>query len=93
VLAHAARYPGLLGVTANIGLIEACRAAGLLDANQAAILSVAHADLLQRALACTLDLRSRIAPRDRELEQLCASVHDVTTALGFAFAVPVIPTY
>jgi glutamate-ammonia-ligase adenylyltransferase len=92
VLAHAARYPALLGVTANAGLIEACRAAGLLDANQAAILSVAHADLLQRALACTLDLRSRIAPRDGELEQLCASVHDITMALGFAFGPPVSST-
>ncbi|KRE96551.1 glutamate-ammonia-ligase adenylyltransferase [Frateuria sp. Soil773] len=85
VLAHAAGSPELLGTTANAGLIEACRAAGLLDANQAAILAVAHADLLQRALACTLDLRSRIAPRDEALEQLCASVREVTGALGFAF--------
>jgi glutamate-ammonia-ligase adenylyltransferase len=85
VLAHAAAQPGLLGVTANAGLIEACRAAGLLDSNQSAILTVAHADLLQRALACTLDLRSRIAPRDAELAQLCASVREVTDALGFAF--------
>jgi glutamate-ammonia-ligase adenylyltransferase len=92
VLAHAARLPALLGVTANAALIEACRVAGLLDANQAAILNVAHADLLQRGLACTLDLRSRIAPRDAELEQLCASVQDVTTALGFTFGVPSNPT-
>jgi len=92
VLAHAARLPALLGVTANAALIEACRVAGLLDANQAAILNVAHADLLQRGLACTLDLRSRIAPRDGELEQLCASVQDVTTALGFTFGVPSNPT-
>jgi len=85
VLAHAAQRPELLDVTANAGLIEACRVAGLLDANQAAILGVAHADLLQRALACTLDLRSRIAPRDAELKQLCDSVREVTEALGFAF--------
>ncbi|MGH8159866.1 MAG: bifunctional [glutamate--ammonia ligase]-adenylyl-L-tyrosine phosphorylase/[glutamate--ammonia-ligase] adenylyltransferase [Rhodanobacter sp.] len=85
VLAHASQHPGLLGVTANAGVIEACRAAALLDANQAAILTVAHADLLQRSLACTLDLRSRIAPRDAELEQLCASVRGVTDALGFVF--------
>ena len=49
------------------------------------MLTVAHANLLQRALACTLDLRSRIAPRDEELEQLCAGVRVVTDALGFAF--------
>ncbi len=85
VLAHAAEQPGLLGVTANAALIEACRAAGLLDATQAAILAVAHADLLQRALACTLDLRSRVTPRDVELEQLCSAVRGVTDALGFAF--------
>ena len=85
VLAHAARCPELLGVTANAGLIEACRSAGLLDTVQAAILTVAHADLLQRALACTLDLRSRITPRDAALRQLCDSVCEVTEALGFAF--------
>jgi glutamate-ammonia-ligase adenylyltransferase len=85
-LAHAARHPGLLGVTANAGLIEACRSAGLLDDGQAAALATAHADLLQRALACTLDLRSRIAPRDASLEQLCDRVRAITEALGFRFA-------
>jgi [glutamine synthetase] adenylyltransferase / [glutamine synthetase]-adenylyl-L-tyrosine phosphorylase len=85
VLAHATQRPDLLGVTANAGLIEACRTAGWLDANQAAILTVAHADLLQRALACTLDLRPRVAPRDAELEQLCAGVREVTDTLGFVF--------
>lgn len=88
VLAHAARQPGLLGVTANAGLIEACHAAGLLDSDQAATLTLAHAELLRRALACTLDLRSRIAPRDAELEQLCARVRHVTDALGFTFGLP-----
>ncbi|OOG57120.1 bifunctional glutamine synthetase adenylyltransferase/deadenyltransferase [Rhodanobacter sp. B05] len=85
-LAHAARHPGLLGVTANAGLIEACRSAGLLDDRQAATLATAHADLLQRALACTLDLRSRIAPRDESLEQLCDQVRAITEALGLRFA-------
>jgi len=84
VLAHA-QAPGLLGVTANASVIGACREAGLLDANQAAVLGAAHAELLHRALGCTLDLRSRIAPRDDELETLCASVRQVTAALGFAF--------
>ena len=85
VLAYAAQQPALLGVTANAGLIEACRIAGLLDNHQAAVLAVAHADLLKRALACTLDLRSRVAPRDPDLAQLCGSVREVTGALGFAF--------
>ncbi|HEY8586895.1 MAG TPA: bifunctional [glutamate--ammonia ligase]-adenylyl-L-tyrosine phosphorylase/[glutamate--ammonia-ligase] adenylyltransferase [Rhodanobacter sp.] len=85
VLSHAVEQPELLGVTANAALIEACRRADLLDAGQAATLTAAHAELLQRALTCTMDLRSRIAPRDAELEQLCAGVRGVTDALGFAF--------
>jgi glutamate-ammonia-ligase adenylyltransferase len=85
VLAHVAQQPELLDVTANAMMIEACHAGGLLDANQAAILTVAHAELLRQALACTLDLRSRVAPRDAHLRELCASVRAVTDALGFAF--------
>jgi glutamate-ammonia-ligase adenylyltransferase len=85
VLAHAAKQPALLGVTANAGLIEACRAAALLDTSQALTLTEAHADLLKRALSCTLDLRSRIALRDEGLERLCACVNEITHALGFEF--------
>ncbi|MBM7129110.1 bifunctional [glutamate--ammonia ligase]-adenylyl-L-tyrosine phosphorylase/[glutamate--ammonia-ligase] adenylyltransferase [Dyella mobilis] len=85
VLAHAAKNPNLLSVTANAGLIESCRDAGLLDTAQANCFSVAHAELLRRALLCTLDLRSRIAPRDEELETLCGDVTVVTRALGFHF--------
>ena len=85
VLAHASHRPELLEVTANARLIEACLGAGVLDAGQAATLASAHAELLQRALACTLDLRSRVAPRDAALESLCVRVREVTTALGFAF--------
>jgi len=66
-------------------MIEACRAAGLLDANQAAILIVAHADLLQRSLTCTMDLRPRLAPRDADLQQVCAGVREVADMLGFKF--------
>ncbi|MDE2087221.1 MAG: bifunctional [glutamate--ammonia ligase]-adenylyl-L-tyrosine phosphorylase/[glutamate--ammonia-ligase] adenylyltransferase, partial [Xanthomonadaceae bacterium] len=86
VLAHAAGHPVLLGATSNTALLEACRVAGLLDANQVAMLSVAHDGLLRRALACTLDLRPRIAPRDAELEMLCGEVMALTQSLGFAFA-------
>ena len=85
VLANAAGQPSLLGGTVNAGLIEACRAAALIDATQALTLTEAHADLLQRALGCTLDLRSRIALRDEGLERLCERVSEVTAALGFEF--------
>ncbi|HET6430763.1 bifunctional [glutamate--ammonia ligase]-adenylyl-L-tyrosine phosphorylase/[glutamate--ammonia-ligase] adenylyltransferase [Dyella sp.] len=86
VLAHAAGHPGLLEVTRNAGLIDACATAGLLDPAQAQTLTAVHAELLQRALTCTLDLRSRLAPRDAELARLAASVREVDIALGFAFA-------
>ncbi len=85
VLANAAQRPGLLDSTVNAGLIEACRDAGLLDAGQAERLAGAHALLLHRALVCTLDLRSRIAERDAELDDCCVGVREVTAALGFAF--------
>ncbi|MFC3651800.1 bifunctional [glutamate--ammonia ligase]-adenylyl-L-tyrosine phosphorylase/[glutamate--ammonia-ligase] adenylyltransferase [Dyella humi] len=85
VLAHAAKSPNLLSTTANAGLIEVCRNAGLLDTAQANCFSRAHAELLRRALLCTLDLRSRISPRDAELEELCSEVTVVTHALGFDF--------
>jgi glutamate-ammonia-ligase adenylyltransferase len=85
VLAHAAQHPALLGVTSNVALLAACRAAGLLDAAQSAALAGAHATLLQRSLACTLDARPRIAPRDAAQEALCDEVAGVTRALGFAF--------
>jgi glutamate-ammonia-ligase adenylyltransferase len=58
----------------------------LLDDRQAAALAHAHAHLLQRALACTLDLRSRITPRDASLQHLCDGVREITHALGFGFA-------
>ncbi|GAB2581346.1 bifunctional [glutamate--ammonia ligase]-adenylyl-L-tyrosine phosphorylase/[glutamate--ammonia-ligase] adenylyltransferase [Dyella jejuensis] len=85
VLAHAANSPALLSMTVNAGLIEACRDAGLLDSAQATCFVRAHAELLRRALLCTLDLRSRIAPRDATLEALCGEVSVITHALGFAF--------
>jgi [glutamine synthetase] adenylyltransferase / [glutamine synthetase]-adenylyl-L-tyrosine phosphorylase len=85
VLAHAANAPNLLSTTSNAGLIEVCRDAGLLDTAQAQCFSRAHAELLGRALLCTLDLRSRISPRDAGLEELCGEVSVVTRALGFDF--------
>jgi glutamate-ammonia-ligase adenylyltransferase len=86
VLAHAAAHPQLLAQTANASLIEACRRVALLGDEQAATLARVHAELLKRALACTLDLRSRIAPREPALEAMCAEVRAVTDALGFGFA-------
>ncbi|RDS80132.1 bifunctional [glutamate--ammonia ligase]-adenylyl-L-tyrosine phosphorylase/[glutamate--ammonia-ligase] adenylyltransferase [Dyella monticola] len=85
VLAHASQSPNLLSTTANAGLIELCRDAGLLDVAQANCFTRAHAEFLRQALLCTLDLRSRIAPRDAQLDALCSEVRAVTHALGFDF--------
>jgi glutamate-ammonia-ligase adenylyltransferase len=88
VLAHAAQHPELLEVTANAALVEVCQRAGLLDDVQRELLGRAHAELLRRALACTLDQRPRINPRDAQLEGLAAEVAGVTAALGLAFDGP-----
>ncbi|MEW5299386.1 MAG: hypothetical protein WDW36_002406 [Sanguina aurantia] len=84
-LANASAFPALLDVTANADMIEACRAAGLLDGGQAAILAAAHSDFLYRSLTCTMDLRPRVAPWDPSLRQACAGVKHVATGLGFTF--------
>jgi glutamate-ammonia-ligase adenylyltransferase len=85
VLAHAATYPSVLDTPASSVLIDALREVGLLTQAQADTLHVAHADLLQAGLACTLDLRSRIATRTPSLEALCAGVEQVASELGFDF--------
>lgn len=85
VLAHAAEHPGILQTTANSVLIDEIRAAGLFTQAQADTLHVAHADLLQMGLTCTLDLRPRVAARTPQLEALCVAVDRVIGELGFDF--------
>ncbi len=83
VLAHATRYPTLLDTTSNTALIDACRDVGLLSVEQADILHLAHGDMLQLALTCTLDLRPRVVQRSPSLDAICMAVNEVTAALGF----------
>jgi len=83
VLAHAAAHPTILDTTASSALIDALRSVGLFTQVQADTLHVAHADLLQMGLACTLDLRSRIAQRTPALDAACAGVIQVASELGF----------
>jgi glutamate-ammonia-ligase adenylyltransferase len=85
VLAHAAGYPAILDTPASSHLIDVLREEGLLTQAQADTLHVAHADLLQAGLACTLDLRPRIATRTPSLDAVLAGVGAVATELGFAF--------
>ncbi|QWT19027.1 bifunctional [glutamate--ammonia ligase]-adenylyl-L-tyrosine phosphorylase/[glutamate--ammonia-ligase] adenylyltransferase [Bacillus sp. NP157] len=86
VLAHAAGHPAILATTASGVLIDELRVAGLFTQAQADTLHVAHADLLQMGLTCTLDLRPRVAARTAALDALCAAVERVTTELGFDFS-------
>ncbi|SFW73898.1 bifunctional [glutamate--ammonia ligase]-adenylyl-L-tyrosine phosphorylase/[glutamate--ammonia-ligase] adenylyltransferase [Luteibacter sp. UNCMF366Tsu5.1] len=86
VLAHASAHPAILDTPASSSLIDVLREVGLFTEAQADTLHVAHADLLQMGLACTLDLRSRIATRTEALDALCAGVQQVAVDLGFNFA-------
>lgn len=86
VLGHAATHPSVLDTHASSTLIDVLREAGLFTQAQADTLHLAHADLLQMGLACTLDLRPRIATRTPALDALCAGVEQVATELGFDFS-------
>jgi glutamate-ammonia-ligase adenylyltransferase len=86
VLMHAHEQPALLAQTNTAALIAAVAAAGVLDATRAQALAAAHADLLARALACTLDARPRLAPRDADLARHSAAVLAAASAAGLAFA-------
>jgi glutamate-ammonia-ligase adenylyltransferase len=85
VLMHAHAHPGLLADGNTVALINAAAAAGILDERQAHALAAAHADLLGRALACTLDARPRLVARDAVLAQHCAAVLAAAAAVGLAF--------
>ena len=85
VLAHASTHPAILDTPNSSSLIDVLREVGLFTQAQADTLHVAHADLLQMGLACTLDLRSRIATRTEALDALCAGVQQVAVDLGFHF--------
>ena len=86
VLLHACRHSELLAGGNSAELIACAGASGVLDPAQAQHLQQAHAALLQRSLACTLDARPRLAPRDAELERIVSAVLAVGAALGLTCA-------
>jgi glutamate-ammonia-ligase adenylyltransferase len=86
VLLHSARHPGLLAGSNSAQLIELAGTSGTLDAGQAQRLKQAHAAFLQRALACTLDARPRLAARDSDLMQHAQAVLEIAASIGLAFA-------
>jgi len=67
-------------------LIDLAGAGGVLEAAQAQTLKQAHAAFLQRALACTLDARPRLAARDEELALHARAVLEIAASIGLAFA-------
>ena len=85
VLLHAARHPDVMHCTDTPGLIGACEPADALSPQDARVLREAHARLLARALACTLDARSRVVPREEAWNALTAQVTQVARAAGFDF--------
>ena len=86
VLLHSARHPQLLASSSSPDLIDLAGANGMLDAAQTQELKQAHAALLQRALACTLDARPRLAARDEALALHARAVLEIAASLGLAFA-------
>lgn len=85
VLTHAHRKPRLLASGNTATLIALARQAQLLDANQARALADAHAVFLNRALACTLDARSRLVPRDAQIAAHVHAVVQTAAAIGLNF--------
>jgi glutamate-ammonia-ligase adenylyltransferase len=88
VLTLAADAPGLLGPTRTPELIAALGHAGWLAPDEVEALGEAHADLLARSLACTLDARPRLAPPDARLERARDAILRAAARLGLATTRP-----
>ena len=85
VLLKARTHAQLLSDGNSAGLIAVAERAALLSPEQARVLAQAHAALLKGSLACTLDARSRLVPRDAETAAHSADVLRVARALGLDF--------
>jgi glutamate-ammonia-ligase adenylyltransferase len=82
VLQHAAQFPALLATGNTPALIVAAERAGIVAPEDARRLAEAHAALLARSIACTLDGRPRIVARDDEVERQVEAVREAARALG-----------
>ena len=69
----------------SVLLVLADSGDGALDAAAAATLRAAHHALAARGLACTLDERPRVAPRDAVLSAHAAAVLRVAADCGYHF--------
>lgn len=86
VLALAAQHPELLADTGSQALIDALGQAGWFAADSVPALHQAHATLLDRGLACTLDRRARIAVRTPDIEQAGQVIAAAGDQVGVVFA-------
>ena len=85
VLLHAHAHPELAVRGDTPRLLAACAEAGLLAADDADGLAIAHEELLSRALSATLAGQHRVVPRDLVLDARCKKVLDVARRAGFDF--------
>ena len=84
VLADAGAHAVLRGSGNSAELIALLAGCGALGAGDAQVLAQAHADLLDRAIRCTLDARPRIVPRDDGVAQAAAMVLGVAADAGLS---------
>lgn len=85
VLAHAAQCPALVHGNNAPAWLAGCRESGLLTAASTEQLGTAHAQLLDMALACTLDARPRVVARSPATDAACACIGQAAHAAGFDF--------
>lgn len=85
VLACSAQHASWLGPRSTPALLEAIAAEGGFDADQAQALSAAHAVLLERGLACTLDRRPRRVPVDDAIARAREAITAAARQHGLEF--------
>jgi glutamate-ammonia-ligase adenylyltransferase len=85
VLLHAHAHPELALHGDTPRLLTASAKAGVLAADEADGLAIAHEELLSRALSATLAGQHRVVPRDLVLDARCKKVLDVARRAGFGF--------
>jgi glutamate-ammonia-ligase adenylyltransferase len=88
VLTSASTHPMLADRGDTEGALTACVQAGVLPADDAAVLRDAHVGLLAMALSETLSGRRRVVPRDLVTEARSRTVLAVARRAGFDFGGP-----
>ncbi len=93
VLNHAHDHPGLLASGNTELLLDAVAKAGLLDKTHCQTLEAAHAELLARALRCTLDKRPRVVARSAGVARHMEAVASIAERHGLDPEPPADPVH